>query len=160
MPEEEIKTPRETTWRESAQRLIEPFAQFLRPIVYLGHNAISRTGVVLTSTSALTLLLTYAFQLWGFAPNPYTGILIFLILPGIFVAGLILIPLGIYRDFRRQRRLGTLPISYPTIDFRDRRLRQTAMFVAAMTALNVPIFGIAAYRGTVYMETVQFCGQT
>ena len=29
-----------------------------------------------------------------------------------------------------------------------------------MTALNVPLFAIATYRGTVYMDSVQFCGQT
>jgi len=146
--------------RESARRLLEALGQFVRPIVYLSHNITSRTGVVLTTASAATLLSTYAFQLFGYRPNPYVGILIFLILPGIFVTGLILIPVGVYRDFRRQRRLGLLPATYPTVDFRDRRLRQTTLFVAVMTAVNVPIFALASYRGTVYMETVQFCGQT
>jgi outer membrane protein TolC len=35
------------------------------------------------------------------------------------------------------------------VNFQDRSLRQTAMFVAVMTAVNVPIFAIASYRGTV-----------
>jgi hypothetical protein len=156
----EDQTDAQNNLRESARRLQEALGEFVRPIVYLSHNITSRTGVVLTTASAVTLLLTYAFQFLGYRPNPYSGILIFLILPGIFVTGLALIPLGIYRDFRRQRRLGILPVDYPTVDFRDRRLRQTALFVAVMTALNVPIFAIASYRGTVYMESVQFCGQT
>jgi hypothetical protein len=29
-----------------------------------------------------------------------------------------------------------------------------------MTAINVPIFAVASYRGTVYMESQQFCGLT
>jgi hypothetical protein len=79
--------------------------------------------VVLTTTSGITLLLTYAFQLYGYQPNPYTGILIFLILPVVFVAGLVLIPFGIYRQFRKERRLGRLPLTYPTVDFSQRELR-------------------------------------
>ncbi len=154
------QTPEAGGTRAALRQLWEGAAHFIRPIVYLSHNIISRTGVVLTSTAAITLLLTYGFQLYDYFPNPYTGILLFLVLPAIFVLGLMLIPLGIMRDFRRQRRLGLLPTDYPTVDFRDRRLRQTALFVAVMTAINVPIFAIASYRGTVYMETQEFCGQT
>ena len=146
--------------RTASQEILGGVAHLVRPLVYLSHNVISRAGVVLTTTAAVTLLLTYAFQLSGYQPNPYVGILLFLIFPGIFVAGLVLIPLGIVRDFRRQRRLGLLPAAYPTVDFRDRRLRQTALFIAVMTAINIPIFAYASYYGTTYMESVQFCGQT
>jgi hypothetical protein len=160
MPDVTEPNLRERGTKSAAQRLWEDFAHLTRPVVYLSHNLISRVGVVLTSTSAVTLLLTYAFQLYGYSPNPYTGILIFLILPAVFVVGLILIPFGIYREFRRERRLGLLPVSYPKVDFSHRELRRTALFVAVMTAINVPIFAVASYRGTVYMESVQFCGQT
>jgi hypothetical protein len=160
VPEKHNDTPPSGDAQAALRGLQEGLGHFIRPVIYLSHNALSRAGVVLTTTSALTLLLTYGFQLYGYTPNPYTGILLFLILPAVFVIGLLLIPLGMYRDFRRQRRRGTLPISYPTVDFRDRRLRQTALFVAVMTAINVPIFAIASYRGTVYMDSVQFCGLT
>lgn len=144
----------------SRRGLWELLAQLTRPVVYLSANRISRVGVVLTTTSGITLLLTYAFQLYGYQPNPYTGILIFLILPVVFVAGLVLIPVGIYRQFRKERRLGLLPLTYPTVDFSQRELRRTALFIAVMTAINVPIFAFASYRGTVYMDSVQFCGET
>jgi nitrate/TMAO reductase-like tetraheme cytochrome c subunit len=133
---------------------------YVRPLVYLSRNLISRIGVVVTSTSAITLLVTFASQFFGFKPNPYVGILVYLILPGIFVAGLILIPVGIVREYRKERRLGELPATYPRIDFSQRELRRTALFVAVMTAINVPIFAVASYHGTVYMESDQFCGQT
>jgi len=146
--------------RGSRRGFWELLAQLTRPVVYLSANRISRVGVVLTTTSGITLLLTYAFQLYGYQPNPYTGILIFLILPVVFVAGLVLIPFGIYRRFRKERRLGRLPLTYPTVDFSQRELRRTALFIAVMTAINVPIFVFASYRGTVYMDSVQFCGET
>jgi hypothetical protein len=135
-------------------------ANIVRPIFYLSNNLISRLGVVLATSSGVTLVLAYLFQIFGLVYNPYAGILVFLLLPAGLVLGLILIPLGIYRDFRRNRRLGTLPVAYPTIDFRDQRLKRTAYFVGIMTALNVPLFAVATYRGTLYMDSVQFCGQT
>lgn len=160
MPEKGDENPSRGYPRVALRRLWEIVTQPIRPVVYLSANITSRTGVVLTTTSAVTLLLTYAFQLFGYAPNPYTGILIFLILPGVFVAGLVLIPLGVYRQFRREKRLGLLPVAYPAVDFSHREVRRTALFIAAMTAINVPLFAIASYRGTVYMESVQFCGLT
>ncbi len=149
-----------TDTRAELLRLRDSLGHFLRPVVYLSHNVTSRVGVVLTTTSGVTLLLTYGFLLFGYSPNPYAGILIFLILPSVFVLGLVLIPLGIYREFRKERRLGLLPAIYPTVDFSHREVRRTALFVAVMTAINVPIFAVASYRGTVYMDSVQFCGRT
>ena len=79
---------REHGWVEKLRRLI-------RPAVYLSHNWISRIGVVLTTTSAITLIIAYASQILGYSFNPYMGIIILLILPGIFILGLIIIPAGV-----------------------------------------------------------------
>ncbi|MGB9486930.1 MAG: cytochrome C [Terriglobia bacterium] len=159
MPENQ-PTPAGRPEQARTRGLAGPLANILRPIFYLSHNLVSRLGVVLTTSAGVTLVLAYFFQLFGMVYNPYAGILVFLLLPAVFVAGLLLIPLGIYRDFRRYRRRGTLPVTYPTIDFRDPRLKRTAWFVAITTALNVPLFAVATYRGTLYMDSVQFCGQT
>jgi hypothetical protein len=112
VPETGRRTPPNENTRAALKRLWEPLAQFARPVVYLSHNLVSRTGVVLTSMSAATLLLTYAYQLYGHIRNPYAGILLFLVLPSLFVLGLLLIPAGVYREFRRDRRLGLLPAIY------------------------------------------------
>jgi hypothetical protein len=133
---------------------------YVRPLFYLSRNLISRIGVVVTSTAAITLIITFASLFFGFSPNPYVGIVVYLVLPAIFVFGLFLIPVGVYREYKKERRLGVLPADYPTIDFSQRELRRTALFVAVMTAINVPIFAVASYHGTVYMETQEFCGQT
>ena len=67
---------------------------------------------------------------------------------------------GIVRDLRKFRRLGTLPVAYPTVDFSHQGVRRTVLFIAIMTAINIPIFAFATYQGTVFMESTQFCGQT
>jgi len=130
--------------------------QLARPVVYLSQNWISRIGVVLATTSAITLIFTFLSQVLGYSFNPYLGIIVFLVLPGAFVLGLILIPIGIYREFRQQRRLGTLPREYPLVSFSGEEFRRTATFVVMMSAINVPLFVLASYRGVVYMDSVSF----
>jgi hypothetical protein len=72
------------------------FKDWARLLYYLSQNTLSLIGVVLTTSSAITLFgfWMYDFMLPG-PPHPYVGILLFLILPGVFVLGLILIPVGI-----------------------------------------------------------------
>jgi hypothetical protein len=83
-----------------------------------------------------------------------------MILPGIFILGLLLIPLGIYREFRQQRRVGMLPTQYPLVSFSGQEFRRTAKFVLVMTAINIPLFTFASYQGVTYMDSVKFCGTT
>jgi hypothetical protein len=142
------------------QGMLQKLRLWVRPAVYLSQNLISRFGVVLTTTSGVTLVFSFVLLILGIQPNPYAGIIVFLILPAIFVLGLILIPIGIYRDWRKHRRMGTLPVAYPSVDLSHPGVRQTTIFIALMTAVNIPIFAIATYSGTQFMESTRFCGQT
>jgi hypothetical protein len=141
--------------------LRETITSKTRFLYFLGQNPISLTGAVLTSSSAITLIgfWLYDFLLPG-PSHPYIGILIFLILPGVFLAGLALIPIGI--GFRRLAllRAGRLLEVYPKVDLRIPFIRQGLVAVAVATFVNVLIFGYASYRGVEYMDSTQFCGQT
>ncbi len=133
----------------------------LRPAVYLGHNWLTLVGASLTTSTALTLLFFWAMLIVQGGPiYPYTGIIFFLILPGVFVAGLALMPLGIIRRRAKLRRAGLLPSIYPKIDIREPLLRRGAALVLGLTGLNVAIIGTASYRGVEYMDSARFCGQT
>jgi hypothetical protein len=132
-----------------------------RLIYFLGQNTLSLIGVVLTTSSAITLIgfWIYDFVLPG-PPHPYVGILLFLILPGLFLLGLILIPIGILIRRRRLRAGGELPTLYPAIDLSTPLVRSGFLFIGAATVLNILIFGFASYRGVSYMDSTTFCGQT
>jgi nitrate/TMAO reductase-like tetraheme cytochrome c subunit len=132
-----------------------------RPVYFFSQNALSLIGVVLTTSSAITLIgfWMYDFLLPG-PPHPYVGILLFLILPAVFLFGLVLIPIGIFARRRKLLAAGELPSIYPAIDLKTPMIRNGLLFVAAATFLNVMIFGFASYRGVSYMDTATFCGQT
>ena len=61
-------------------------------------------GAVLTTLSAVLFLTLFALDLVGYHGGPYIGILAFLIIPGLFLLGLLLIPLGLWRERVRRRR--------------------------------------------------------
>jgi nitrate/TMAO reductase-like tetraheme cytochrome c subunit len=142
----------------SPQNTIKDWA---RLIYYLSQNTLSLIGVVLTTSSAITLIgfWIYDFMLPG-PPHPYVGILLFLILPGIFLLGLLLIPAGILVRRSQLRAAGELPSIYPAIDLKMPLMRNGLLFVGVATFLNVMIFGFASYRGVSYMDTTTFCGQS
>src|SRR6185369_12884653 len=94
--------------------------EWVRPAVFLGRNPITLVGAVLTTSAAITMLGFWAFELLQAGPvHPYAGIVFFFILPGIFVLGLLLMPLGGLLRRYRLRQQGKLPHVYPTIDLRQ-----------------------------------------
>lgn len=141
--------------------LRETIRTWARPLYFLGKNAVTLAGAVLTTSSALTMIAFwfYDYFLPG-PPHPYVGILIFLILPGIFVIGLLLIPLGIWLRRRSLSEKGELPAVYPAVDLSAPEVRTGLGYVAAATVMNLLIIGTASYRGVQYMDTTSFCGQT
>jgi nitrate/TMAO reductase-like tetraheme cytochrome c subunit len=134
---------------------------WLRPAFYLGQNPISLLGAVLTTSAGVTLVMFWAYEiLKGGAVHPYTGIVFFLILPGIFLIGLLLMPLGALLRRRKLRREGKLAQPYPAIDLRRPVLRRALVLVIFASALNATLMGIASYKGVEHMDSVEFCGQT
>jgi nitrate/TMAO reductase-like tetraheme cytochrome c subunit len=136
---------------------------WLRRLAYVGRNPITLTGAVLTTTSAFTMIAFWLYVILlggGAARYPYAGIVIFLILPVIFVLGLILMPIGWFLRRRELRRKGELPTVYPRIDLADPAYRKAFEVVGVATILNIIIFSAASYRATQYMDSVSFCGQT
>ena len=134
---------------------------WIRFLYFLGQNPITLTGAVLTTSGAVTLIAFwfYDFLLPG-PPHPYIGILLFLILPGVFVFGLVLIPIGILLRRRGLKARGELLDIYPEINLRQPAVRHGFFLVGGLTFLNVLIFATASYRGVAYMDSTQFCGQT
>jgi hypothetical protein len=132
-----------------------------RLIYYLSQNILSLVGVVLTTSSAITLIgfWVYDFMLPG-PPHPYVGILLFLILPGVFLLGLLLVPAGIFLRRRKLRAAGELPTVCPAIDLGAPMVHHGLLFIGVATVLNVLIFGFASYKGVTYMDTTTFCGET
>jgi hypothetical protein len=136
-------------------------SHWLEPLVFLGSNRVSLAGAILTTSSAFTMLGFWLLEVLQLRTvHPYGGIILFLVLPGIFVLGLILMPVGLVLRRRHLRARGELPQVYPTIDLRHRLVSRGLGLVAGLTVLNVAILSAASYQGVRYMDSTQFCGLT
>jgi nitrate/TMAO reductase-like tetraheme cytochrome c subunit len=114
------------------------------------------------------VLVTTAMVLWiillpvtlRLQEHPYLGMITFLLLPGLFFLGLVLIPLGIFLRRRRERREGVYPVEFRRLDFQNVELRRMLAFVGVTTVANVIIGLLFFYAGVRYMDGVTFCGKT
>ncbi len=127
------------------------------------NNGLTIAGVVLTTLSGLLILIFLLAQLWGGLDNPYIGIFAYVVLPFIFILGLIEIPIGMWRRRRTLQKRGATEAemtAFPKLDFNLPEIRRVALVVVALTALNVVILGAASFFAVDEMETVEFCGET
>ena len=141
------------------------FQQFreswVRPALFFGNNFLSIAGGAITTASGLTMIGYWLVELFSRGTeNPYLGIIFFLLLPFLFIAGLLLIPAGIFLRRRKLQKAGQIPAEFPKVNLNDRIFRHGIEIVLTATIVNLLIVAIASYRGADYMDSPQFCGQT
>lgn len=132
-------------------------------LLAFSRNLLSLTGAVITTVSAVLILVLFGLGLMGFEGSPYLGILAFLVLPALFVLGLALMPLGVWRERRRMRRAaeeGRAPPGFPIIDFNQPRTRRLLLAGVLLTMANVVILSLGTYKGVEVMDSTAFCGRT
>ncbi len=122
---------------------------WLRPFFFYGNNWLSLLGGAITTASAMVLVGFWVVSVFGHggSSNPYLGILFDLLLPGVFVLGLVLILIGIL--VRRTYLLSTdqVPSFFPEVSIQDPVFRHGLDYVIVATFINFIIVGIGCYRG-------------
>lgn len=134
---------------------------WVRPALFFGNNPISLAGGAITTASGITMIGYWVTELVGRPnANPYLGIIFFLILPMLFILGLVLIPVGVFLRRKALQRAGQVPAEFPKVDFNDRIFRHGVDIVILATIVNLLVVSVASYRGAAYMDSPQFCGQS
>ncbi len=134
--------------------------EFLRSLT---RNLLSLVGVALTTVSALLTILLFILDLLGFIHNPYIGIVAYLAMPAFFILGLLLIPLGLYRERKRTAKAlerGEAAPGLPVIDLNLPRVRNRTLTFFVLSAANLLILATVAIKGVELMDTTEFCGAT
>jgi NapC/NirT cytochrome c family, N-terminal region len=122
------------------------------------HNPLTLIGAGLTTASAVAFIAYYVVESMGFLENPYAGLIGFVLIPALFVLGLLLIPLGAWKESRRRRR-GHGPWRWPVVNLGSPSTRRIVAAVALLTLVNLAIVAVAGFGAAHYMESTAFCGQ-
>jgi nitrate/TMAO reductase-like tetraheme cytochrome c subunit len=142
--------------------LLQKFREnWVRPALFFGNNPISLAGGAVTTAAGVTMIAYWLMEIFGRPnDNPYLGIIFLLLLPALFIAGLMLIPVGVWARRKKLQKAGQVPLEFPKVDFNDRIFRHGIDIVLVATVLNLLVVSIATYRGAAYMDSPQFCGQS
>jgi len=134
--------------------------EWIRPFFFYGNNWLSLFGGAVTTAAAMVLIGFWVVGFFGHgaSSNPYLGIIFDLILPAIFVVGLVLILVGILLRRSYLDATSQVPSFFPEVSLKDPVFRHALDIVLVATFINFIIVGAASYRGVAYMDTVSFCG--
>ena len=130
----------------------------------LGRNWLTIFGSTLTTFSFIVIVSLVWSEAVGIIRAPYVGMITYLFMPGFFMIGLLLIPVGAYIAHRRDRKAGVesgpgKDLGLPRIDFNNPRTIRVLLTIAFLSAVNFVVLGTTSYSGVVYMDSVEFCGK-
>jgi hypothetical protein len=129
-------------------------------LVTLLTNGLSIFGAVVTLVTAAVTVFLFVITVLTGSSNPYLGILIYMVLPPFLLLGLLLVPLGMWRTWRRlHASQGEALMKWPKADFNDAGTRRVFAVVLAGAFVYVAASAVGSYQAFHYTESVSFCGQ-
>ena len=121
-------------------------------------NPVSLIGTAL-ATAAVTLFLALAvLHSIGLEGGAYLGIVTFILLPLLFVIGLILIPIGIHRENKKRAAKEGHEAHFPVFDLNSEKTRKGVIIFIALTLVNVVALAAATFEAVEFMDSNVFCG--
>lgn len=124
-------------------------------------NKIGMAGMVLTTSSFIAMVFFELLRIVGILTNAYIGLITYLLLPLLFVVGLILIPFG---WFKYKRESGKTTKELLERQFTKDELENTKIgakltrTVLILTMINVLFLSLASMRMLNFMDEPVFCG--
>ncbi|MBI9071258.1 MAG: NapC/NirT family cytochrome c [Melioribacteraceae bacterium] len=124
-------------------------------------NWIGKLGMILTTSAFITFIVVEIPRLLGILTNAYIGLITYLLLPFLFIIGLILLPLGWWKY---HKETGKSLDELATERFEDDELRAKTYgsrifrVVIILTIANVIFLSAASFRTMSFMDDAEFCG--
>ena len=125
----------------------------------LARHPVAVAGAVIATVAAVVFIALAIAVVVGLLDNPYAGLVVFIVIPALFVLGLVLVPLGMWLQQRKMRSHPEAVAEWSVIDFRKPRVRRITLAVIALSAVNLVILLLAGYGTLHWMESPSFCGQ-
>jgi hypothetical protein len=122
-------------------------------------NWISLIGATIALISLFMIAFLFAISIFLGEGGLYLGIVIFILLPAVLVAGLFLIPIGMYLRIRKERKHGKIEqLGWPRIDLNDKRHRNAFFIFSIGTTIFLFLSALGSYEAFHFTESTRFCG--
>jgi hypothetical protein len=124
------------------------------------HNWLSYLGAVITAIALVVFVALFTLYMTTGVAQPYAGLVLFILIPAVVLAGLLIIPLGMFFEWRHQKRTGRRSIPrLPQIDLNNPAHRNAA-FIFVIGVLFVTLFStLVSLEAFAYTESPSFCGE-
>lgn len=123
-------------------------------------NWVSLIGVTIALISLFMIVFLFVISVVSTQGHSYLGLVIYIILPGFLVMGLILIPIGMLLKLRHDKKQHIIPpTEWPRIDLNDIRHRNAFFVFSIGTTLFLFLTAFGSYEAFHFTESVEFCGK-
>jgi len=134
------------------------YVNFIRGISV---NRIGQAGVVLTTSSFTAFIIFEFLRLIGVLNSAYIGLVLYLLLPTLFLIGIVLIPIA-WIIFKKKRGKTTEELLSERFgeEYSQKSVYGSKIFITSMvfTLIAIIFISIAGYRTLSFMEQPRFCG--
>lgn len=121
-----------------------------RLLQLLRSNWISWSGAILTTLSFMAFVTSWVYlSMHGAGHSAYAGLFLFVVVPGLFMTGLAMMPIG-WVVFRKQMKERLARV-------KEQPVRMVRL-LTVLTLVNFTVVGTGGYEALHYMDSQQFCG--
>jgi len=123
-------------------------------------NWLSLAGVIIALTALFMILFLVIVTFVMKEQAAYLGLVTYILLPAVMIVGLLLIPLGMLRETKRERREGepAKRAGWPKIDLDEPGHRHAFFIFLVGTGIFVFLSAVGSYQAFHYTESTKFCG--
>lgn len=119
------------------------------------YNWVSLTGLLIVVISLFMMIFLFAVSFFLDRGGSYLGLVIYIVLPAILIVGLFLIPIGMIKNYKsnkkKEKRL-------PHIDLNVIAHRNAFLIFLSGTVIFLFISALGSYEAFHYTESTEFCG--
>lgn len=127
-------------------------------LLLISQSRIAQFGAAITTAAFIADLILIISELIAPQTNAYVGIVAYFILPGLFVFGLLFIPVGLFLRLRKTGRPSLADLENLAQE-RKISLGHVTQVIMTLTFLNLVVLGVIGYRGIHYTDSTEFCGE-
>jgi hypothetical protein len=123
------------------------------------YNYTSFIGSVIAFVSLFMIIFLFVVSFFFSQGGSYLGLFMWIVLPVFLVLGLLIIPIGMIRKHKKNKRLGVVvEKNWPKLDLNNYRTRNAVAIFSIGTLVFLLLSAVGSYEAFHYTESVEFCG--